>query len=180
MTEEEQKLEEMQEEEKEEELELEEVGDPAVLRQELKEAKAKTKKYLDQWKRAAADFANYKRRNEQEREEIVKFANSMLITRILPILDDFERAFQTMPDNMRGLTWVDGIALIKRKLQAILEQEGVTTIKAEGEQFDPRVHEAIIQEESDEHEEGEIIAELQKGYKLHDKILRPALVKVAK
>ena len=178
MTEEKQELEEMQEEKQE--LELEEIDDPAVLRRELEEAKAKAKEYLDQWKRAAADFANYKRRNEQEREEVIKFANAMLITRILPILDDFERAFQTMPDSLRGLTWIDGIALIERKLHAILEQEGLTTIKAVGEQFDPRVHEAVIQEESAEHEEGQIIAELQKGYKLHDRVLRPALVKVAK
>ena len=178
MAEEKQKLEEVPEEERE--LELEEIDDPAVLRRELEEAKAKAKEYLDQWKRAAADFANYKRRNEQERGEVVKFANAVLITRILPILDDFERAFQVVPDGLRGLTWIDGIALIERKLQAILEQEGLTAIKAEGEQFDPRVHEALIQEESAEHEEGQIIAELQKGYKLHDRVLRPALVKVAK
>lgn len=178
MTEEKQKLEEVQEEKRE--LELEEIDDPAVLRRELKEAKAKAKEYLDQWKRAAADFANYKRRNEQEREEVVKFANAVLITRILPVLDDFERAFQAMPDGLRGLTWIDGIALIERKLQAILEQEGLTAIKAEGEQFDPRVHEALIQEESAEREEGQIIAELQKGYKLHNRVIRPSLVKVAK
>jgi len=178
VTEEKQKLEEVPEEERE--LELEEIDDPAVLRRELEEAKAKAKEYLDQWKRAAADFANYKRRNEQERGEVVKFANAVLITRILPVLDDFERAFQAMPDGLRGLTWIDGIALIERKLQAILEQEGMTAIKAEGEQFDPRVHEALIQEESAEHEEGQIIAELQKGYKLHDRVIRPSLVKVAK
>lgn len=159
---------------------LERIDDPEVLRQKLEEERAKAKEYLDQWKRSAAEFANYKRRNEQERGELLKFANSVLMAKLLPLLDDFERAFLTMPHELRSLSWIEGIMLIERKLQAILEQEGVTPIEAEGKPFDPLLHEAVMREESTEHEEGQIIAELQKGYRLHDRVIRPTLVKVAK
>ncbi|MEA3459708.1 MAG: nucleotide exchange factor GrpE [Chloroflexota bacterium] len=154
--------------------------DPEVLRQALKEAEAKAAEYLDGWQRAQAEFANYKKRNEKERKELFELANAILITRLLPILDDFERAFQTLPRSLASLTWVDGIALIYRKMQATFEEEGVSTIETERKSFDPRLHEAVSYEESEGHEEGQIIGEVQKGYKLHDRILRPALVRVAK
>lgn len=154
--------------------------DPEVLRQALKKAEAKAAEYLDGWQRAQAEFANYKKRNEKERKELFELANAALITRLLPILDDFERAFQTLPRSLANLTWVDGIALIYRKMQATFEEEGVSTIETEGKSFDPRLHEAVSYEESEGHEEGQIIGEVQKGYKLHDRVLRPALVRVAK
>lgn len=164
---------------------VEEKGEEAIeeleaLRQRLAEAEKKVEEYLDQWRRAAADLANYRKRVEKEQAELSKYANAVLITRILPILDDFQRAFQTIPDSLRGLTWIDGIVLIERKLQAILEQEGLTPIEAVGQPFDPLFHEAVLYEETTDHEDGQVIAELQKGYKLHDRVLRPALVKVAK
>ena len=160
--------------------EVEEVSELEALRQELEAAKAQAAEYLDGWQRARAEFANYKKRNEQERQELFKLANTTLITRLLPIFDDFERAFQTLPSNLLSLTWIDGVALIYRKLQAILEAEGLTLIETEGQSFDPLVHEAVTYEESAEHQEGQIIGEAQKGYKLGDRILRPALVRVAK
>ena len=160
--------------------EVEEVTELEALRQELEEAKAQAAEYLDGWQRARAEFANYKKRNEQERQELFKLANSTLITRLLPIFDDFERAFQTLPSNLLSLTWIDGVALIYRRLQAILDGEGLTLIETEGQSFDPLVHEAITYEESAEHEEGQIIGEVQRGYKLGDRVLRPALVRVAK
>jgi len=160
--------------------EVEGVSELEALRQELEEAKAQAAEYLDGWQRARAEFANYKKRNEQERQELFKLANTTLITRLLPIFDDFERAFQTLPSNLLSLTWIDGVALIYRRLQAILEGEGLTLIETEGQSFDPLLHEAVTYEESAEHEEGQIIGDVQRGYKLGDRVLRPALVRVAK
>ncbi len=160
--------------------EVEEVSELEALRQELEKAKAQAAEYLDGWQRARAEFANYKKRNEQERQELFKLANTTLITRLLPIFDDFERAFQTLPRNLLSLTWIDGVALIYRRLQAILDGEGLTPMETEGQSFDPLVHEAVTYEESAEHQEGQIIGEVQKGYNLGDRVLRPALVRVAK
>ena len=160
--------------------EVEEVSELEALRQELEEAKAQAAEYLDGWQRARAEFANYKKRNEQERQELFKLANSTLIARLLPIFDDFERAFQTLPSNLLSLTWIDGVALIYRKLQAILDGEGLTPMETEGQSFDPLLHEAVTYEESAEHQEGQIIGEVQRGYKFGDRVLRPALVRVAK
>ena len=159
---------------------VEEATELEALRQELEEAKAQAAEYLDGWQRARAEFANYKKRNEQERQELFKLANTTLITRLLPIFDDFERAFQTLPSNLLSLTWIDGVALIYRRLQAILDGEGLTPMETEGQSFDPLVHEAVTYEESAEHQEGQIIGEVQRGYKLGDRVLRPALVRVAK
>lgn len=154
--------------------------DPAVLKQQLEQERAKSAEYLDNWRRAAADLSNYRKHAEKDMSEFIKAANSLLIVRLLPVLDDLERALKTIPDNLRLLSWIDGVILIERKLRAILEAEGLTPIEALNKPFDPNIHEAVIHEETDQHEEGIVIAELQKGYKLNDKILRPTLVKVAK
>jgi molecular chaperone GrpE len=146
---------------------------------ELARAEEEAAEYLDQLQRVQAEFANYKKRTEREREEFISLANAALIKQLLPILDDCERALQTVPDNLRGLTWVEGIALIERRLRTTLEQEGLTGIDAVGETFDPQVHHAMVREETTERREDEIIGELQKGYKLHDKVLRPSMVRVA-
>jgi len=164
----------------EEAAEVEEVSELEALRQALEKAKAQAADYLDGWQRARAEFANYKKRNEQERQELFKLANTTLMTRLLPIFDDFERAFQTLPRSLLSFTWIDGVALIYRRLQAILEAEGLTLIETEGENFDPLLHEAVTYEENAEHQEGQVIGEVQKGYKLGDRVLRPALVRVAK
>ncbi len=154
---------------------------PEELRAALEEARARAEEYLDQWKRAEAAFANFKKRNEKEREEFFRFANGALIAKIIPILDDFERALATVPGKMYALTWLDGIFLIQRKLLAVLQQEGVKEIEVQvGAGFDPNLHEAVAYEGSPDHQEGQIIEVLQKGYMLHDRIIRPALVRVAK
>ncbi len=154
-----------------------ELGEENVeaLKQALAEEKEKVQSYLANWQRAQADFINYKRRSEQEKEEISKFANSMLMLSLLPILDDLERAFVSIPSNLTKLSWVDGIRLILRKLQASLEAQGLSLIKAVGEPFDPKLHEAAMHGKG---KEGMVIEELQKGYKLHDRVLRPAMVVV--
>ncbi len=157
------------------EQEKAEVEDIEALKQALAEEKEKAEGYLANWQRAQADFINYKRRNEQEKEEISKFANAMLILNLLPILDDLERALTSIPPHLAKLTWVDGIRLIERKLQASLEAQELSPIKAEGEPFDPKLHEAAMYSKG---KEGMVIEELQKGYRLHDRVIRPTMVVV--
>ena len=154
--------------------------DVVELKKLLEQERAKAEEYMDNWRRAAADFSNYKKRSEKDAGEMGKFLNAALIARLLPILDDFDRAGQTIPDNLRGLTWIDGVMLIARKMSMILETEGLKPIEALNQSFDPNLHEAVIHEETDQHEDGTVIAELQKGYKLNDRVLRPTMVKVAK
>ncbi len=147
------------------------------LEDQLAQARADADKYLNNWRRAEADLQNYKRRAEQERDESRRFAQASIIINLLPILDDFERAFGSLDTRLAGLTWFDGIRLIYRKLQALLESVGVQPIQAEGQTFDPRYHEAVAHADG---EEGKVVAEVQRGYKLHDRVLRPAMVIVGK
>jgi molecular chaperone GrpE len=143
----------------------------------LDEEREKAQRLLANWQRAEADFANYKRRVEQERDEVKRLANAALIINILPILDDLERALASLDIRLVGLTWFDGVRLIYRKLQLVLESAGVSQIEAEGQPFDPRFHEAVMYGEG---EEGKVVAEVQRGYKINDRVLRPAMVIVGK
>jgi molecular chaperone GrpE len=143
----------------------------------LQKEKEEAQRFLANWQRAEADFVNYKRRVEQERAEAGRLANAALIINVLPVLDDLERALASLDIRLAGLTWFDGIRLIYRKLQLVLENAGVTQIEAEGQPFDPRFHEAVMYGEG---EEGKVVAEVQRGYKLHDRVLRPAMVVVGK
>ena len=152
-----------------------EAEDVEALKQFLAEEKEKAEGYLANWQRAQADFINYKRRSEQEKEEISKFAKATLMLALLPALDDFERAFTSIPPRLAKLTWVDGISLIERKLRASLEAQGLSPIKALGEPFDPKFHEAAMHGKG---KEGIVIEELQKGYELHGRVIRPTRVVV--
>ena len=145
------------------------------LEQALAESKEKTEEYLANWQRAQADFINYKRRSEQEREELGKFANAQLMRSLLPVLDDLERAFDSITPQVAELNWVEGIKLIERKLRTVLEAQGLSEIKALGEPFDPNFHEAAGHAKG---KEGIVTRELQKGYMLHDRVIRPAMVLV--
>jgi len=151
-----------------------------AAQEELEKAKAQAAEYLDQWRRTAAEFSNYRKRLEKEQAEQSRLAAASIIRKLLPILDDFDRAFRTLPPNLMDLTWIDGIALIHRKLQLLLEQEGVKVIETEGKAFDPLYHEAVTHEEAEGFSEGQIIGEVQKGYMMGERVLRPALVRVAK
>ncbi len=155
-------------------------GDESALKEELEQTRAKRDEYLDSWRRAAADLSNYRKRAERDVSELTRSANSVLILRLLPVIDDFDRAFQTVPDELRDLTWVDGMQLIARKLRATLEAEGLKPIEAVGKPFDPNFHEAVLHEETDKYDEGLVMTELQKGYQLNERVLRPTLVKVSK
>jgi molecular chaperone GrpE len=140
--------------------------------------------YLDALQRERANFINYRRRTEQERAEHAQYAAASLIKKLLPVVDDFDRALAAIPEKEReNNKWVEGVELIARKLHTILEQEGVQPIEALGQPFDPNLHEAVAFEDNaegaDKHED--TVAEVfSKGYKMHDRVLRPAMVKVSR
>jgi molecular chaperone GrpE len=146
----------------------------------LADCLAKAAENLDGWQRARADLANYKKRVERERAEAYQHTAGTILARLFPVLDDFDRAMKDAPDDPALRQWVEGMALIQRKLQGIVENEGVKRIEAEGEMFDPNIHEAITHDESENHSEGQVIEVVRKGYRLGDRVLRPALVRVAK
>lgn len=135
--------------------------------------------YKDQWLRAAADFKNYKRRAEQERADLIRGASAGLLLKLLPVMDDLERAMSSVTSEVEGSAWYGGFRLIPQKLQAVLESEGVSPIQALGQEFDPTLHEAVIYDESGDGATT-VQAELQKGYKLRERVLRPTMVKVGK
>ena len=148
-----------------------------AIQKQLTEEKAKAEANLTGWQRAQADFINYKRRSEQEISDMMQFANASLILSLLPVMDDFERAFTSHQNGKEVLdtAWVEGMRLIEKKLKATLEIQGLLPIKARDEPFDPRLHEAVREGNG---KEGFVVEEIQKGYKLHEKVLRPAKVMV--
>jgi molecular chaperone GrpE len=150
------------------------------LRERLGEAENEAQEMRAAWQRSAADYANYRRRTEQDREATLGLANEALLAKLLAIVDDFDRAIAQMPGDLQAVPWVGGIVAIDRKLRQLLDSEGLTPIEAEGQTFDPHQHEAIVQEETARVPEGTVTAELQRGYRLRDRVLRPALVAVAK
>lgn len=149
------------------------------LHSSLEEMTAKAEEYLDGWQRARAEVANYKKRVLKENTEIHQVARGEVIKIYLDILDDLKRALDEKPSQGEGKTWAEGIELIVQKLCNRLEAEGVKPMEPLGEEFDPNIHEALMKEESEEYESGQIIEVMQEGYWIGDKVLRPALVRVA-
>jgi molecular chaperone GrpE len=149
------------------------------LKEELNEMRVKADEYLDGWQRARADFANYKKRVERDQAQVYQMAVGSIVKRYLDVLDDLERALNNRPASGEGASWAEGIELVYRKLLAILEAEGIKRMDADGQFFDPNLHEAISQENSSEHESGQIIEVIKQGYLLGERVIRPALVRVA-
>ena len=149
-----------------------------LLERELADARAKSEEHLYNWQRSAADFSNYKRRTDDERTQLSQFSTAILVGRLLGVLDDFDRALENVPPEAHD-AWIEGVKLTERKLRNVLESEGVTPIEAIGQPFDPNVHEAVAHEETPDHPDNEVIGEVQRGYRLHDRLIRPALVRVA-
>ena len=147
-----------------------------ALQSRLAEAESKVSEYKDGWARSQAEFQNYKKRIERDNELMYASMKGDIIKKVLPALDDLERALQNRPAED---AWASGIELIARKLQNILESEGVKRIEAKGAAFDPNFHEAITHEPSDEVESGHVIDVVQNGYMLGERVIRPALVRVA-
>jgi molecular chaperone GrpE len=151
-----------------------------VLREQLADALQEVAEAKQGWQRTAADFANYRRRTEQDREQTLGLANEALLSKLLTIADDFDRAIANMPADLQELGWAQGIGAIDRKLRMLLDSEGLTPIEAVGKAFNPHEHEAVVQEDRPDVPEGTVTAELQRGYRIRDRVLRPAMVAVAR
>ena len=145
---------------------------------ELQAAREEAQANFGRYQRLAADFENYKRRTRQELGDRTQYANEELLRKLLPILDNLHRALDHAPEGI-DRNWFDGLRTVVRQFEDTLQAQGVSPIPAVGEKFDPSKHEAIAREETDEHEEGTIVEEMQPGYRLHERVLRPTLVKVA-
>jgi len=145
---------------------------------ELQAARDEVQANFARYQRLAADFENYKRRTRQELADRTQYANEELLRKLLPILDNLRRALDHAPEGI-DRNWFDGLRMVVRQFEDTLQAQGVSPIPAVGEKFDPSQHEAIAREETDEHEEGTIVEEMQPGYRLHERVLRPTLVKVA-
>jgi len=145
------------------------------LADELEMERTRSAEYLDQAQRTRAELINYRRRMEQEMQVTRRYAAEHLIARLLPVIDDFHRAIDAVPQNDRENPWVQGMLLIERKMWSVLESEGVKPIDAVGKTFDPSIHEAV----SVESDGGNVVVEeFQRGYMLHDRLIRPSMVKV--
>ena len=149
------------------------------LSAELEEARAVAAEHLASLQRTAADFANFKRRTAEDRERELGLASESLLRKLLAVADDFDRALDALPRELAGAGWVEGIVLVDRKLRSLLESEGVTPIESIGKPFDPREHEAIASIPGTGRPDGEVLAEVQRGYRVRDRVLRPAMVTVA-
>ena len=147
-----------------------------ALKKQLEAAEAKASEYKDSWMRSQAEFQNYRKRIERDNDMLRVHMKGDIVKKILPVLDDLERALQNRPADE---SWANGIELIVRKFQSVLESEGIKKIEAEGAEFDPNFHEAISNEPNDEVESGHVIAVVQNGYMLGERVIRPALVRVA-
>ncbi len=146
------------------------------LKKRLSEAEAKTSEYKDSWLRSQAEFQNYRKRVDRDNELLYASMKGDIVKKVLPVLDDLERALQNRP---AGDPWANGIELVARKFQNILENEGVKKIEALGAEFDPNFHEAISHEPADGAKSGHVIGVVQNGYMIGDRVIRPAMVRVA-
>src|SRR6185295_6274322 len=156
------------------------LADIEQLKGELAASQAKADEFLAALQRERAEFTNYRRRTSEEREAMLGLAGEDLIRKVLAIADDFDLAIENRPAELAGDAWVEGVTAIDRKLRALLESEGVRPVEAEpGKPFDPREHEAIVTVPGTGRPEGEIVEVVRRGYKLRDRVLRPALVAVA-
>lgn len=139
---------------------------------------AKAEEYLEGWKRTKADFANYKKQEAERRGEVIKFANQDLILALLPVLDNFESAYKELPDGKQDDEWAKGIGFIKDQLEGVLREMGVEEIPAQGTEFDPELHEAVEKVKDKNKGSLKVIEVVRKGFKLGDKVIRVARVKV--
>jgi molecular chaperone GrpE len=146
---------------------------------EIARLKAEAEEHQQRFVRAQADFDNFRRRTQKEKEELAKYASMKLVTELVPVIDNFERAMATVPEGTEVESFSKGIEMIFRQLETVLNNEGLTSMDTVGQPFNPEFHQAIMSVESDEYEEGTVVEEVQKGYMLKDKVLRPAMVKVS-
>jgi molecular chaperone GrpE len=151
-----------------------------ALQKQIEQSQQQAAENFEGWQRERADFLNYKKRIERDQAQSMQNITGNIVKKYLVIVDDMERALKNKPQEGEAAAWAEGIELIYRKLKNILEAEGVKPILAEGQQFDPIVHEAISHEDNPDYESGQVIEVVQQGYTLGDRVLRPALVRVAR
>lgn len=153
----------------------------SVIRKKVNKLEKQNQEYLEGWKRAKADFINVKKRHEQEQREFGLYANKNLILELLPVLDNFTRAFNDIPEKEQKVSWIQGMKFIQDRFRSVLKDQGVTEMKLLGEVFNPELHEAVEtvaqKEKSKDHNE-RIVEIIEQGYLLHGKVLRPAKVKI--
>jgi len=158
--------------------------DPKVLLEQLQEQTAKAKDYYEKLLRMQADFENFRRRSRQEKDDLARYVTEQLMVNLLQIVDNFERALcmEVKEGNQEAFqeSFKEGMKMVYRQLNEVLGREGLCPISAVGEQFDPNKHEAVMQEESTDFPDNTVMMELRRGYMLKDKVIRPAMVKVAK
>jgi molecular chaperone GrpE len=157
-----------------------EVDELDALREQLAATEAQAAEYLDGWQRSRAEFINYRRREEQRRQQMEEEVRGRALVRVLGVLDDMQRAFQAVPEEVRDTPWVKGLAIVGHELETVLEKEGVSVMPVgPGDTFDPAFHEAVTHEPSEEFPEGKVVAVVRRGYTLNGAVLRPALVRVS-
>ncbi|WP_425440914.1 nucleotide exchange factor GrpE [Sediminibacillus halophilus] len=146
--------------------------------QEIEAIKKEKEDVYQRLLRLQAEYDNFRKRTQKEKEADLKYKSQSLVSELLPVVDNFERALDTVPEDESAAGFVDGIKMVYRQLRDALEKEGVEEIKTEGETFDPNIHQAVMQVEDDQYESNVVVQELQKGYLLKDRVIRPAMVKV--
>jgi len=155
-------------------------GDAESLNERIATLEREVEEHKTNWMRAIADFKNYKRRTESEREELIRNASAGLMLKLLPVLDDLLLAMGQIPAEIENNQWIGGVKQVQRKFETVLEGAGLQPIPAVDEEFDPNIHEAIMFEEGDEAQSNKVVAELRRGYKLGERVLSPTVVKVGK
>jgi len=156
------------------------IEDVEEIALELDKTRTLADEYLDGWQRARADFSNYKKRIEREQADLYQTISGTIVKQYLDVVDDLALAIKSRPQSGEGAEWANGIELVFRKLLTILENQGITPMNAQGEIFNPTLHEAISSEDNEDFESGEIIEVIKQGYMIGERVLRPALVRVAR
>lgn len=163
-----------------EEVMPEERDERSELEIALEEAQSQAAEYLDGWQRARAEFANFRRRQEQQKKQMEASTKTSVLTHLMPVIDDLNRAFEAVPEEIADHAWVSGLSMVGQKWMSAMEKVGVAAVTVEpGDAFDPTYHEALTHEPNDEFDEGTVIQTIQSGYTLGDIVLRPALVRVS-
>ena len=177
-------VEQVSEETKSEQEQIEMVNLPLeeleTLKMNFEKMSQQSREFQEGWQRERADFMNYKKRTERDQAQMRQLIAANVLMKFLAVFDDMDRAIKNRPEEVESQEWWNGVELIQRKLAAILEAEGVKRIEAEKAIFDPNFHEAVSHEDSEGLESGQIIEVLQQGYQVGDRVLRPAVVRVAR
>ncbi|MGI1657635.1 MAG: nucleotide exchange factor GrpE [Desulfitobacterium sp.] len=150
-----------------------------ALQAELEQSKNQAEEYFAHLQRLQADFDNYRKRTQKEKDDYLKYASERVVEGLLPVLDNFDRAILASKTNQDFTSFAQGVDMIFKQMETTLAKEGLVAIEAVGQPFDPNMHEAVLQVESNEYPENTVVEELQKGYYLKEKVIRPSMVKVS-